>query len=360
MQYLAQRRPRVAVEVLDLDHYHPLIRALSNVLSTDLAQVTYAQLIDGLPMVGTAWDMRAYLLFKEHPLVTHDKLCEGAMERAQVFCGTFDPVMLQFDSLVCGNPPPPVNTALDSDMRQVMQRYQDATPGSREFKMRLVELVAAAIHQIAILLFQSDDKLHSKEDIDDVVSWKKESEWVVFSPRHRVLQEYPDPRPTLFYHAAYVDYQQYPHGLADVAGYWAEDRIFGGVAVFDRGVSGTECNDIYFHSGRQDTTFRVWRLLDSQFSELAEFLLSEQPCTPPFPIIASYANKHRHDPWDAIALHHIFRDPWEREVPPTKPDDGRDVRSAGDYPEVDDMFDAVQAAVDRAVDESGEKGKSEE
>ncbi|KAH6624779.1 hypothetical protein B0J18DRAFT_449986 [Chaetomium sp. MPI-SDFR-AT-0129] len=228
MQHLGQQRPRVAIEVLDLDHYHPLTRVLSNVLSTDLAQVTYAQLIDGIPMVGTAWDMRAYLLFKDHPLVAHDKLCEGAMERAQVFCSTFNPVMLQFDSLV------------------------------------------------PIPLFQSDDKLHSKEDIHAVVSWKKESEWLVFSPRHRVLQVYPDPRLTLFYHATYMDHQQYPYSLADVA---AKNEY---------------CNDIYFHSGRQDTTFRVWRLLDSQFNELAEFLLSEQPCAPPFPVLVSYANKHRH------------------------------------------------------------------
>lgn len=134
-----------------------------------------------------------------------------------------------------------MNTALDAaDMRQVMQRYQGAALGSREFKMRLVELVAAAIHQIAILLFQSDDKVHSKEDIHAVVSWRKEPEWLLFTHRTRVLREYPDPEPTLFYHVKYLDHHQYPHGLADVAGYWAEDRIFGGVTCFDRGPSGIE------------------------------------------------------------------------------------------------------------------------
>jgi hypothetical protein len=30
---------------------------------------------------------------------------------------------------------------------------------------------------------------------------------------------------------------QYPDGLADVAGYWAEDQIFGGVVLFDRSQS---------------------------------------------------------------------------------------------------------------------------
>lgn len=32
----------------------------------------------------------------------------------------------------------------------------------------------------------------------------------------------------------------YPNGLADVVGYWAEARIFGGVVLFDRGESELE------------------------------------------------------------------------------------------------------------------------
>lgn len=243
-----------------------------------------------------------------------------------------------------------------------MQSYQNSAVGSREFKLRLVELVARSVHEIAVLLSQSDDKIHSKEHIDSVVSWKREPRWVG-EGRRRELEVALEPRPTLFYHVDYMDYEQYPDGMADVAGYWAEDRIFGGVVVFDRGVSGSEvrrqpltrwtntkakrgqCNNIYFHSGRQQTTFRVWRLLDTQFADLVDFLLSDNPAMPgSFPILASQANRHRHDPWDAIALHHVFRDPWERKYPLTKPVPTRDVRTAGDYPELDDMFNALQSA----------------
>lgn len=39
---------------------------------------------------------------------------------------------------------------------------------------------------------------------------------------------------TLFCHAWYRDYEQYPQGIADCVGYWAEARIFGGVVLFDR------------------------------------------------------------------------------------------------------------------------------
>lgn len=60
-----------------------------------------------------------------------------------------------------------------------MQAYQNAELESMEFKMRLVELVAVSIHQIGVLLFQLEPKLHNG-DIDSVVSWKEESRWVTF------------------------------------------------------------------------------------------------------------------------------------------------------------------------------------
>lgn len=92
----------------------------------------------------------------------------------------------------------------------------------------------------------------------------------------------------------------------------------------------------------------MWRLQDEQFDRMISYLLSANDTTPsPFPILASSANRHRHDPWDAIALHHIFRDPWERKIPPTKPPD-RDVRTVGDYPELEDMWKEIDAAVQRS------------
>jgi len=48
------RRPHMAIEMLDPEHCKTLTHALHNVLSTDLAEVTYAQLIDGIPTTYTA------------------------------------------------------------------------------------------------------------------------------------------------------------------------------------------------------------------------------------------------------------------------------------------------------------------
>ena len=46
--------------------------------------------------------------------------------------------------------------------------------------------------------------------------------------------------PTAFCNSSYEAVEQYPNGVADVVGYWAESRIFGGVVVFDRGETETE------------------------------------------------------------------------------------------------------------------------
>lgn len=53
-------------------------------------------------------------------------------------------------------------------------------------------------------------------------------------------RRYAQVAPTPFGHRSYQDYDQYPRGLADMAGYWAESKIFGGVFVFDRGESDKE------------------------------------------------------------------------------------------------------------------------
>ncbi|KAK4247304.1 hypothetical protein C7999DRAFT_14649 [Corynascus novoguineensis] len=306
----ANRRPHVAIEMLDPGHCKTLTQALYNVLSTDLAEVTYAQLIDGLPTISTVWEGRGIWAPRGHPLLNHSKLCKGALERTRMFRDEFDPAVLRFDSLV-------------------IRRYQNAAPGSREFKMRLVELVAAGIHQIAAILFQSDDKVHIKDHIETVHSWKKKPVWMDMGCREPTLFEYPDPPLTLFCHYEYMDHQQYPYGLGDVAGYWAEDRILGGVVVFDRGKLGTECNDIYFHSAQEQYTPHVWRLLDSQFNDLTEFLLSEQPSAAPLPILPSEENEPRYNSWDAMAVHQIFRDPWERAISSERPED-RDCVAVGD------------------------------
>ena len=49
----------------------------------------------------------------------------------------------------------------------------------------------------------------------------------------------PEPPPTVFFHGAYTAVDQYPKGVADMVGYWAESRLSGGVVLFDRGENET-------------------------------------------------------------------------------------------------------------------------
>ena len=229
----------------------------------------------------------------------------------------------------------------------MIQAFQDAEPGCRQFKIRLLEMLARSIHQIAAGLFALEPKLH-QGDVDSVVSFREPTRYSPFGKR-MMVHEYPEPQPTIFFHYGYQNHEQYPHGVADMAAYWAEDRIFGGVVVFDRGESGTEAKDVYLHPGRKRTTMRIWILLDRQLDALTAFLLADPPplATSPLPILAGDSNHPRYDDWDAIARLHIFRDPWERVVPEVKPDNGRDVVAYGDYPEIDAVWDGIEAAIAR-------------
>ena len=97
-----QRKPSsVSVELLAPEHYHTLVQAIRNVLSTEVAELTMAQLVDGLPLASSGWDARGTLLIRDHPLTRHETLCDGALEQTKGFRDAFDPAILRFDSHVC-------------------------------------------------------------------------------------------------------------------------------------------------------------------------------------------------------------------------------------------------------------------
>lgn len=50
-----------------------------------------------------------------------------------------------------------------------------------------------------------------------------------------------------------------------------------------------------------------------------------------FPFFCDIDNPYRHDDWDALAYHNIYRDLWERYIPPEKPE--RCVLNSFDYPD---------------------------
>jgi hypothetical protein len=93
----------------------------------------------------------------------------------------------------------------------------------------MLELLAVSCHQIAVYLYQRDGTNHTHLEFQKWIDEPRDmTRWDSF--RH----------PSAFCHTSYTEVEQYPNGVADVAGYWAEARIFGGVLLFDRGETETE------------------------------------------------------------------------------------------------------------------------
>ncbi|KAK0739909.1 hypothetical protein B0T21DRAFT_150439 [Apiosordaria backusii] len=179
------------------NHYKLFIRAMKNVLSTELAQFTYAQIIDGLPIEDVAWDRRIPAVYGNHPIEHHPDLCPGALERAREYKDQIDFSILSFSP-------------------NLINAYTQSAPGSKIFNTRLIELVAVALNEIGVILFQMDIRLHQGQgdlSIEAITNWKED-------PDDETL-------PTMFHHPYYLHSDIYPLGAANMAGYWAEDRILG-------------------------------------------------------------------------------------------------------------------------------------
>ncbi|KPM41335.1 hypothetical protein AK830_g5240 [Neonectria ditissima] len=288
--------PKVAIQQhLGGPHLDIFNRALWNVTSTEIAEITYAQIVDGLPLADVVQDSgnAQVPLPYEHPIYdAHTELCPGALEKTREFRVSFDPSSLQMDATLVAD-------------------YRASSPGSRAFNTRLVEMVAVAVHSIAVQLYELGPMFHSDDGI---------AQWV--PPKDDIWWEFNEEGawPTLFRHAWYIDHQQYPHGVADEVGYWAESRIFGGVVVFDRrdprNCPDAQPDSVWLHPDREEVTYRLFQLFDEQKQDLLDFLTSESPDLKFLPIIGDKKNETREDPEEAIAELGIYRNLWERKPLP--------------------------------------------
>ncbi|KAI5916985.1 hypothetical protein F4810DRAFT_698415 [Camillea tinctor] len=303
-------------------------RAIRNVLSTDISEITLAQIVDGLPLSEVERDTytgHGYLS-GDHPLnQKHKQLCPGVLEKTRQLYSDLDIDSLRISS-------------------KLLHEYRISAPGSRRFQMRLVELVAVTIHQIAVQLYNLDTSLHKD---DGIASWEP-------SKDHPIFWFYnPDGAPpTLFQHRQYRYYDQYPEGIADGVGYWAESRIFGGVVLFDRrdpdSADDADPEGVYLHPERNMMTYRIYRLLDNQKLQLLQFLLSEAPApgSSPLPILGNQNNRRRVDPEEPADTTGIYRDLWERK-PLGKNELDRRLKDAVDridFPTDEDLEQAQERA----------------
>lgn len=88
------------IEIVDGPHQEAVRLAVSNILNTEIAETTYAQVIDGLPVIDVVRDVYGDLLCDDHPICAHTELSAGILETTRGFRTGFDPGTLRFDSTV--------------------------------------------------------------------------------------------------------------------------------------------------------------------------------------------------------------------------------------------------------------------
>ena len=97
----------ITLEGLETTHYKTFIRTMANLLATESALKTLAQIIDSLPIANVAWDQRCHSLDPDHPLDEHEEICPGSIEKAQELRKDFDFSTLKFNPKVsnaqCGH-----------------------------------------------------------------------------------------------------------------------------------------------------------------------------------------------------------------------------------------------------------------
>ncbi|KAL9567131.1 hypothetical protein ACKAV7_008900 [Fusarium commune] len=318
---------QLAIDVLEETHRDIVTSAVARILDTEIAETTYAQIIDGLPLGEVAFESRGGMPHRDHPINhCHDELCAGILDKAREFRSRFDPLVLKFDS-------------------RLLFAYQAASPGSRSFNTRLIEIIAIAVHQIAVILFSLEEGLHKN---DGVIEWappKSDKIWWAHCPN--------GPEPTMFFHHWYLSHDRYPNGVADMVGYWAESRILGGVVLFDRRQpipgSGVDQDAVYIHPDRENVTYRICRLTSEQKLQLLNFLTAEEPDHNPLPILPDEKNDYRIDPEEPPEEIGIYRDIWDRSELREDAYDPRlrDVWNQVDYLTHSDKGNAADRALER-------------
>ncbi|KAF2493086.1 hypothetical protein BU16DRAFT_584102 [Lophium mytilinum] len=327
---------KVSVANLDLEHLGAFKTILSKVLSTNVAKETYAQIIEGLPTRRVFYE---YSNIRDRADINaHEHLSPKSSATLTAFGERFNFDILRFDA-------------------KTTQAYQNTIVGSKDFRLHLLEMIAVACHNIAVLIYK---QIKGNEIPTERI-------WYHPAPIISSLPPRPDGRPdepitfpprlvlpTDFYHQFYQEMEQYPEGMADVVGYWAELRIFGGVVVFDRGESGDECNEAFIHPGKRRM---IYQLHDHQIDQFVNFETAkgdeesdhvvsfnsvgtdeaardEKTLGSPLP----FRNERYHrrvDEWDALNQH-IFRNRYERKWATRAPLAYR--RMGGDEPEIEDMM----------------------
>ncbi|KAL9073784.1 MAG: hypothetical protein Q9157_004609 [Trypethelium eluteriae] len=315
-----------SITELAVEHTRALERAVWNIFSTELAVETYAQIVDGRPISHVYDD---YCTSRRTDINGSEPSLE-AKQVVEAFQAKSNPRLLQIDSKVSVL----LQAVLEHQLTMLAQAFQSTSIGEREFNVRLLEILAVLCHEIATIL-----SINAEGELRQL---PEESPFL--------------PQPTELYHLFYTSSERYPQGVADIVGYWAEYRLFGGVVLFDRGELGVEVCSLMLHLSIKPKPnsslhwardvfihpvghYKIYQLSDAQIQRWAVSVLSEN--LQPKEIhdglrFRSEKYARRIDPYDALSLN-IYRDKYAAKIPEQRP--RRCVTRLEDDPE---MMDAIE------------------
>lgn len=72
-------------QVLDDAHQRALDSAVMSIVSTPIAEETFAQIVDGLPLRSMALGTQNHRVVRGDPIDNHPEMCPGALEKAREF-----------------------------------------------------------------------------------------------------------------------------------------------------------------------------------------------------------------------------------------------------------------------------------
>ncbi|EEP75924.1 predicted protein [Uncinocarpus reesii 1704] len=269
----------IAVHNLSPDHLDAFTQAITRIIVMDLTTHVFTQIVYGKPVSQHTYDYaKCCPILNPVPATALPE----AVEIAKCYQSHFQADSLMVDSMLA-------------------QSYQNTTIGSKEFKLRLLEITATTFHGMAVSIF---NQVHDKGSDSCNPSSSTSNKDQLARPSSEL--------PTRLLHADYMDYDWYPSGLADGVGYWAELCLFGGVVLFNRGDSECEALDAYLHP---KFPYKIFKLSDSQVDSFVDFALSatdQAQNQPPSPLpIRTEKYAPRICPDESMALH-IFRNKYER------------------------------------------------
>lgn len=218
---------------VSVEKLQDLKTVFQHVLAMSIARDTYAQIIDGTPTRTPFSDeMKKINSTFYKTIIDSDKTkpTDKAMQKYEEVQPKIEPQDLVID-LKVNNTSWIIIHLAKTNSTQVAQNYQDAPPGSRENHLRLLEIAAASVHSLAVMIYASK---HEEMDVNPP------------EPPGGHLRQFHDTDGYYvnFYHTKYKRFQDFPFGLLNVVGYWAETELFGGVVLFEHseGGSGVLCS----------------------------------------------------------------------------------------------------------------------